>query len=184
MDDGDDNDDDDDDEIIAAKLIVCCQVSHSRMMPTRAPCGGSTEGGHSTTLSKNLHAWAFPISGGASPKPIGRIHCARRILVYWQCRQRAWKSMLVVPIFQLIVVQRSDDILKGSAKFRSKGRIPALCWVHPGNGATLHRSAQPRTGFLRFTRCKEDEALVQSIRLRCDGIVRPPSAIVLPCIQP
>lgn len=50
---------------------------------------------------------------------------------------------------------------KASAKFRSKGRLPTLSYLHP-NGASITRCAQPMAG-LRQKRCQEDEQLVQCI---------------------
>ena len=36
----------------------------------------------------------------------------------------------------------SDDDLISIAKFRSKGRVPAVVWVHPHNHASLTRCSQ------------------------------------------
>jgi hypothetical protein len=40
----------------------------------------------------------------------------------------------------------SDDELAVVAGFRSEQRLPALCWRHNYNGATLWRSSQPKAG--------------------------------------
>jgi myotubularin-related protein 1/2 len=58
---------------------------------------------------------------------------------------------------KFIVVPRliTDDEVRLIAKFRSKGRMPAVVYLHP-NQAVLARCAQPRTG-LRGTRCEADE---------------------------
>lgn len=60
----------------------------------------------------------------------------------------------------------SDDTLRASAKFRAIGRVPAFCWRHPRNGASLARCSQPYVGFLKTSRSPEDEQLVQAIRGR------------------
>jgi Myotubularin-like phosphatase domain len=59
----------------------------------------------------------------------------------------------------------SDEKLKAVFKFRSRGRIPALCWRcnRAGRQPTISRAAQPRVGLLQ-KRCTEDEQLVAEIR--------------------
>lgn len=64
----------------------------------------------------------------------------------------------------LIIPQNfSDHQLEAVFRFRSKGRIPALVWVHPETQAVLARCAQPSVG-LRMKRCPEDELLLETIR--------------------
>eukprot|EP00993_Chasmostoma_nieuportense_P002816 NODE_357_length_2359_cov_52.422491_g333_i0.p1 GENE.NODE_357_length_2359_cov_52.422491_g333_i0~~NODE_357_length_2359_cov_52.422491_g333_i0.p1 ORF type:complete len:724 (+),score=155.56 NODE_357_length_2359_cov_52.422491_g333_i0:18-2189(+) len=53
----------------------------------------------------------------------------------------------------------TDEIIKGSALFRSKSRFPMLCWRCKSTGSTIHRSSQPLVG-LRFNRCPQDEKLL------------------------
>jgi len=48
------------------------------------------------------------------------------------------------------------------AKFRSKGRIPVLSWLHPESLASITRCSQPLVG-VAGKRCKEDERLIQNI---------------------
>jgi myotubularin-related protein 1/2 len=64
--------------------------------------------------------------------------------------------MLVVPN------SVSDDQLRTVAQFRSRGRLPALCWKHPGSMAVMLRCSQPRVG-IRGARCGPDEALFAAI---------------------
>ncbi|KAL7046375.1 hypothetical protein ACKWTF_002556 [Chironomus riparius] len=52
-------------------------------------------------------------------------------------------------------------ILLGSSRFRSKGRLPALTYLHP-NKASICRCSQPLAGF--SARCVEDEQLFVKIR--------------------
>lgn len=61
-------------------------------------------------------------------------------------------------LFILICI--SDDQLKAVFAFRSKGRIPALSWVHPKNNTSITRCSQPLAGITR-TRCTEDESLIR-----------------------
>eukprot|EP00045_Choanoeca_perplexa_P014305 m.167499 g.167499 ORF g.167499 m.167499 type:complete len:578 (-) comp16639_c0_seq2:1416-3149(-) len=56
-----------------------------------------------------------------------------------------------------------DTDIATIAKFRSKGRLPALVWAHPTSQATITRCSQPRVGVTR-KRCPEDEAFLETIR--------------------
>ena len=55
----------------------------------------------------------------------------------------------------------SDADLKKAARFRSKGRIPALVYLHE-SGAVIARSAQPMKG-MGLKRSSDDECLVQAV---------------------
>lgn len=67
-----------------------------------------------------------------------------------------YPALLVVPA----VV--SDEILWGSARFRSKSRIPVLSWFSKRNQCSICRASQPLVG-LSNARCPEDELLVHEI---------------------
>ena len=56
----------------------------------------------------------------------------------------------------------SGEELVEVAKFRSKGRIPVLSWLHPDSLASITRCSQPMVG-VAGKRCREDERLVQNI---------------------
>ncbi len=56
----------------------------------------------------------------------------------------------------------SDSDLYEVAEFRSKNRIPVLCWRHPRNGASIWRCSQPKVG-IGFT-SSQDERYVEAIR--------------------
>lgn len=56
----------------------------------------------------------------------------------------------------------SDSDLYEVADFRSKNRIPVLCWRHPRNGASIWRCSQPKVG-IGFT-SSQDERYVEAIR--------------------
>jgi myotubularin-related protein 6/7/8 len=63
---------------------------------------------------------------------------------------------------QLFVPNAADKtVLLGSSRFRSKGRLPALTYLHP-NKASICRCSQPLSGF--SARCMEDEQMLQEIR--------------------
>lgn len=62
----------------------------------------------------------------------------------------------------------SDEQLQAVFGYRSRGRIPILCWSHPITGASITRSSQPNSGVLR-ARCPEDEALLKAISDTCGG---------------
>ncbi|GLD91992.1 hypothetical protein PINS_up000525 [Pythium insidiosum] len=55
-----------------------------------------------------------------------------------------------------------DDVLAIAAKFRSKGRIPALSWRDTRSGAVICRSSQPLVG-LGQRQCDKDVRLIQAI---------------------
>lgn len=52
-------------------------------------------------------------------------------------------------------------MLLGSSRFRSKGRLPALTYLH-SNRASICRCSQPLSGF--SARCLEDEQMLEAIR--------------------
>ena len=56
----------------------------------------------------------------------------------------------------------SDEELAEVAKFRSRGRLPVLSWMHPESLATIVRCAQPLVG-VSNNRSKADERYIQSI---------------------
>ncbi len=56
----------------------------------------------------------------------------------------------------------STHVLMGSAKFRSRGRLPVLSYLHRDNQAAICRCSQPLSGF--SARCVEDELMLQAIR--------------------
>jgi len=58
--------------------------------------------------------------------------------------------------------QVTNDDLMEVAKFRSKGRVPALCWLHPQTSASITRCSQPLVGLSGRT-CQADERLLQTI---------------------
>lgn len=63
---------------------------------------------------------------------------------------------------QVYVPTASDKtVLLGSSRFRSKGRLPALTYLH-SNKASICRCSQPLSGF--SARCMEDEQMLQDIR--------------------
>lgn len=63
---------------------------------------------------------------------------------------------------QLFVPNAADkSLLLGSSRFRSKGRLPVLTYLH-SNKASICRCSQPLSGF--SARCMEDEQMLQEIR--------------------
>ncbi|XP_066583291.1 myotubularin-related protein 6 [Prorops nasuta] len=54
----------------------------------------------------------------------------------------------------------TNNVLTGSAKFRSRGRLPVLTYLHP-NKAAICRCSQPLSGF--NARCSEDELMLYNI---------------------
>uniref|UniRef100_A0AAY4EJU3 Myotubularin phosphatase domain-containing protein n=1 Tax=Denticeps clupeoides TaxID=299321 RepID=A0AAY4EJU3_9TELE len=66
-----------------------------------------------------------------------------------------YPSTLVVPKIA------SQATVMGSAKFRSRGRLPALSYFHRETKAAICRCSQPLSGF--SARCVEDEQMLQAI---------------------
>ena len=56
----------------------------------------------------------------------------------------------------------SDEELREVAKFRSRGRLPVLSWMHPESQATICRCSQPLVG-VGSKRSASDEKIVQQI---------------------
>ncbi|GAM17849.1 hypothetical protein SAMD00019534_010240 [Acytostelium subglobosum LB1] len=67
-----------------------------------------------------------------------------------------YPSLLAIP------ERINDSELDSVFKFRSRGRIPALSWKHPYNGASITRCSQPLVGITR-SRCTEDEMMFREI---------------------
>lgn len=55
----------------------------------------------------------------------------------------------------------SPPVLVGSSRFRSRGRLPVLSYLHQENNAAMCRCSQPLAGF--SARCVEDEEMLQAI---------------------
>jgi hypothetical protein len=70
------------------------------------------------------------------------------------------------PQHLILPTAMSDTKIKLAASFRSHNRLPVVCWIHRGNGATISRASQPLVG-LKSARCLEDELLVKL--LCCSG---------------
>lgn len=66
-----------------------------------------------------------------------------------------YPKVLVVPS------SATKDMIIGSAKFRSKGRLPVLTYYYHKNGSTICRCSQPLAGF--NARCEEDESILNCI---------------------
>ncbi|KPM10056.1 myotubularin-related protein 6-like protein [Sarcoptes scabiei] len=83
------------------------------------------------------------------------------------CPNSLWKLSTLNQNYEtyprkLYLPASADDlVIKGSAKFRSKSRLPVLVYLHK-NKASICRCAQPLSGFK--TRCIEDEKLLDHIR--------------------
>jgi len=56
----------------------------------------------------------------------------------------------------------SDDELNVVAAFRSRGRLPALTWIHPVTRAALTRCSQPRVG-LSMKSSQQDERMIRTL---------------------
>lgn len=55
---------------------------------------------------------------------------------------KAYKMSPSYPRKILVPASISDEDLVHSSNYRTRGRIPATCWIHPHNKASLTRCAQ------------------------------------------
>ena len=70
---------------------------------------------------------------------------------------------------ELVVPATTTDLeLRRVAAYRSKGRLPAVIWSHPTNGATISRSSQPKPG-VQNKRSSDDERYLSALRRLAQG---------------
>lgn len=67
-----------------------------------------------------------------------------------------YPSLLFVP------TEATKATVMGSAKFRSRGRLPVLSYYHKDTKAAICRCSQPLSGF--SARCPEDERMLEAIQ--------------------
>ncbi|XP_071787047.1 phosphatidylinositol-3,5-bisphosphate 3-phosphatase MTMR8-like [Asterias amurensis] len=82
---------------------------------------------------------------------------------YW-CTTSVNKNYEICDTYPKIMhvpVTASTPVLVGSARFRSRGRLPVLSYLHKDNKASMSRCSQPLAGF--SARCLEDEQMLQAI---------------------
>ncbi|KAL8587614.1 hypothetical protein ACOMHN_045303 [Nucella lapillus] len=65
------------------------------------------------------------------------------------------------PSLMYVPTSASTPVLVGSSKFRSRGRLPVLSYLHRENQAAVTRCSQPLAGF--SARCVEDEQMLQAM---------------------
>ncbi|KAK4048291.1 phosphatidylinositol-3-phosphatase ymr1 [Microbotryomycetes sp. JL201] len=87
-------------------------------------------------------------------------------------RSQAWRVSLINANFDfcpsypsdIVVPSRiSDMTLSYAVKYRSKGRIPGLVYLHWANFGSITRSSQPMVGITQGARSIQDEKLVEAI---------------------
>lgn len=100
-------------------------------------------------------------------------YCAFSIHLFIELQYRlcpTYPSLLCVPVTVY------DTELVSIASFRSKGRLPVLCWLHPVNTASITRCSQPRVNLacyfllpsflqvgIKRRRSPEDEKMIAEI---------------------
>ncbi|OQR94666.1 myotubularin-related protein 2 isoform X2, partial [Thraustotheca clavata] len=60
-----------------------------------------------------------------------------------------------------VPARMTDSQVVAVAEFRSKGRMPLLCWVHSSNSASLWRCAQPKRGIFHAQNSEDENMLLQ-----------------------
>ena len=83
---------------------------------------------------------------------------------YWRISKANATFNLCETYPPLLVVPSnvSDQVLTDCSRFRSRGRIPVLSWLHPTTGVCLCRSAQPSTALNHSS--EADESLLKAIK--------------------
>ena len=117
--------------------------------------------GNSTILLKNSAVWVPSHSPYQTHQKQGVLDNKK-----WRVTElnRKYECSPSYPSYLVIPASISDDALRNVFNYRSKGRIPALCWIHPSTGAPMLRCSQPAVG-LTGKRCQEDEQLFEAIRV-------------------
>ncbi|XP_073252386.1 phosphatidylinositol-3,5-bisphosphate 3-phosphatase MTMR6-like [Porites lutea] len=81
----------------------------------------------------------------------------------WCCStlNKDYKICDTYPSILYLPVAASNPVLVGSARFRSRGRLPALSFYYKKTKSAICRCSQPLSGF--NSRCQEDETLIDII---------------------
>ncbi|CAG8480679.1 5733_t:CDS:2 [Ambispora gerdemannii] len=82
----------------------------------------------------------------------------------WRLSEKNIKYEICSTYPRILVVpdKITDNVLTHACKFRSKGRIPTLSYLHWSNMASITRSSQPMVG-LKQNRSLQDEKIVEAI---------------------
>lgn len=72
------------------------------------------------------------------------------------------------PLQIVLPARLSSAQIQGAAKFRSKGRLPILSWLHPRMNTPICRSSQPYTG-LAGRSSEDDRMYIAAIRTSGSG---------------
>lgn len=88
---------------------------------------------------------------------------------YWKATNinKNYEVCSTYPRIIYVPAASQTSVLIGSAKFRSRGRLPVLSYLHQENMAAMCRCSQPLAGF--SARCMEDEQMLQDILLANKG---------------
>ncbi|PIA15751.1 phosphatases II [Coemansia reversa NRRL 1564] len=93
---------------------------------------------------------------------------------FWRITQvnRGFGLCATYPPLLAVPAKISDTTLTYAARYRSKGRLPVLCYLHP-NRASITRASQPMVG-LKQARSVQDEKLVEAILASSEPQGTPP----------
>ena len=81
---------------------------------------------------------------------------------------KGYKHISSYPELFIVPKAVNDEMILGSVKFRSKGRLPVLSWINPSNGCSITRCSQPLVG-LSQKRSGDDEDLLECINNTTGG---------------
>ncbi|KAJ2802021.1 phosphatidylinositol-3-phosphatase ymr1 [Coemansia guatemalensis] len=93
---------------------------------------------------------------------------------FWRISEvnRGFGLCATYPPVLAVPAKISDTTLTYAARYRSKGRLPVLCYLHP-NRASMTRASQPMVG-LKQARSVQDEKLVEAILASSEPQGTPP----------
>ncbi|KAJ2850640.1 phosphatidylinositol-3-phosphatase ymr1 [Coemansia brasiliensis] len=120
---------------------------------------------------KDIPAKNFDLKAEFQRMGVGKAEGVGR---YWRFSESNHKFQLCTTYPPLLVVPSkiSDTTLTYAARYRSKARLPVLCYLHP-NGSSMTRSSQPMVG-LKQARSVQDEKLVEAILATSEPTGTPP----------
>jgi len=158
--------------------IVCKDIRTLRFIMNKKPTDSATQRGD---ILEKIRAFCFPsanqfatlyrdtftVDGWSvyNPKKEYERMGVNKPNTSWKINDTInarWKLCETYPRVLVVPKDAEDTDLFEVAKFRSKGRIPVLSWIHPDSQATICRSSQPLVGPMS-NRSEADERMVQRI---------------------
>lgn len=104
---------------------------------------------------------------GKEPPPYQKRECINPIQKWRTCNlNKNYEISESYPKIFCVPDMMTDEEVKAVATFRSKGRIPVLCWCDPNGGASITRASQPLVGMVPIKRkgkLQDDQRMIELI---------------------